>query len=61
MLPEAVVYQASWIDSTNARCFQIMEASDRESLKPWTDFWEDLVNFEIVPVQTSAEFWSGIH
>jgi hypothetical protein len=30
MLPEGVVYLASWIDSPNSRCFQIMEASDRE-------------------------------
>jgi hypothetical protein len=35
MLPEGVVYIASWIDSPNSRCFQIMEAPDQESLNPW--------------------------
>ncbi len=43
MLPEGVVYLASWIDSPNSRCFQIMEASDRESLDPWIAAWNDLV------------------
>ena len=37
MLPEAVIYHASWIDSRNARCFQIMEAPDRQSLTPWIE------------------------
>jgi Protein of unknown function (DUF3303) len=57
MLPENVVYLASWIDAQNARCFQIMEAPDRKSLEPWIAAWADLVDFEVVPVQTSAEFW----
>ena len=58
MLPEGVIYHASWIDADNARCFQIMEAPNRESLDPWISAWNDLVNFEVVPVQTSAEFWA---
>ena len=45
MLPESVVYQASWIDSPNARCFQIMEAPDRESLNPWIAAWNDFGRF----------------
>jgi Protein of unknown function (DUF3303) len=58
MLPDGVIYHASWIDSRNSRCFQIMEAPDRESLNPWIAAWNDLVDFEVVPVQTSAEFWA---
>jgi hypothetical protein len=58
MLPESVIYHASWIDAQSARCFQVMEAPDEESLKPWIDAWSDLVEFEVVPVQTSAEFWA---
>jgi hypothetical protein len=57
MLPEGVIYHASWIDAQNSRCFQNIEAPDRESLKPWIAAWNDLVEFEVVPVQTSAEFW----
>jgi hypothetical protein len=54
--PEGVIYLASWIDAPNSRCFQIMEAPDRESLNPWIATWKDVVEFEVVPVQRSAEF-----
>ena len=60
MLPDGVVYLSSWIDSPNSRCFQIMEASNRESLDPWIAAWNDLVDFEVVPVQTSADFWATV-
>jgi hypothetical protein len=59
MLPEGVLYHASWIDSGNARCFQVMEAPDRAALEPWIAAWVDLVDFEVVPVETSAEFWAS--
>jgi len=58
LLPEGVVYHASWIDPAAKRCFQIMEASGPELLKEWTGAWDDLIDFEIVPVLASAEFWS---
>jgi hypothetical protein len=57
MLPEGVRYHASWVEENGARCFQIMEAADRESLAPWVTCWDDLVDFEIVAVLTSSEFW----
>ena len=60
MLPEGVIYHASWIDSPNSRCFQIMEAPHRELLNQWIAAWDDLVDFEVVPVQTSAEFWTTV-
>ena len=60
MLSEGVIYHASWIDARNSQCFQIMEASDRESLNPWLAPWNDLVDFEVVPVHTSAEFWATV-
>ena len=59
MLPDDVSYHASWIDSAGARCFQIMEAPNVESLSPWIGRWNDLIDFEIVPVTTSGEFWSA--
>ena len=58
MLPEDVLYHASWVDHSGTRCFQIMEASTEERLNAWANRWSDLVEFEIIPVQTSAEFWS---
>ena len=60
MLPVGVSYHASWVDARNARCFQIMKAPDRESLKPWIAAWDDLVEFDVVPVQTSADFWATL-
>lgn len=58
MLPEGVVYHASWVEPSGARCFQIMEAASLAVLKQWTSCWDDLVEFEIVPVLTSADYWS---
>jgi Protein of unknown function (DUF3303) len=60
MLPENVAYRASWIESNGARCFQIMEAPDAAALRVWSERWEDLVDFEVVPVVTSEEFWSRV-
>jgi uncharacterized protein DUF3303 len=61
MLPDGVVYHVSWMDSTGARCFQVMEAPDRELLNLWTSRWDDLVDFEVIPVLTSSDFWSEIY
>lgn len=61
MLPDGVIYHASWIDSATARCFQVMEAPEQALLDLWVDHWDDLVDFEIVPVETSSDFWSKVH
>ncbi len=61
MLPEGVAYHASWIDSTGTRCFQVMETSDPGLLSTWVSRWDDLIEFEIVPVVTSSEFWASRH
>ena len=55
MAPEGVRYVASWVDMEFDRCFQVMEADDERLLHEWTAKWDDLVEFEIVPVRTSAE------
>jgi Protein of unknown function (DUF3303) len=58
MLPEGLVYHASWIDPQRARCYQLMEAPDLDKVRLWTQEWDDIVDFEIVPVETSQEFWA---
>ena len=58
MLPEGVAYHASWVDSAGTRCFQVMEASHSDLLNLWVRRWADLVDFEIVPVVTSSDFWA---
>lgn len=58
MLPEGVTYHASWVDSSGVRCFQVMEAPHPESLSTWVSRWDDLIDFEIVPILPSSDFWS---
>lgn len=55
MAPDGVRYVASWVDLNFERCFQVMEADDESLLRQWTANWDDLVDFEIVPVRTSEE------
>ena len=55
MAPEGLRYVASWVDIDYKRCFQVMETDNEALLAQWTSNWSDLVDFEIVPVRTSAE------
>ena len=55
MAPEGLGYISSWVDEKLERCFQLMEAPDRELLDLWIANWEDLVDFEIWPVVSSKE------
>ena len=55
MAPDDVKYVASWVDLKFERCFQVMESEDESRLRVWTQCWDDLTDFEIIPVQTSAE------
>jgi hypothetical protein len=55
MAPEGVRYVSSWVDLGFRRCFQVVEADSEVLLREWTANWEDLIDFEIVPVRTSAE------
>ena len=57
LLPEGVVYHVSWIDPERARCFQVMEAENVELMEKWIASWSDLIDFEIVPVLASQEYW----
>ncbi len=55
MAPEGVRYISSWVDLEFRRCFQVMEAGSEAMLKEWTDNWNDLVEFEIIPIRTSEQ------
>ena len=55
LAPEGLRYVASWVDLQFERCFQVMEADNEALVREWTAHWEDLVDFEIVPVRTSAD------
>ena len=52
MLPDGLYYLNSWVEAEGDRCFQLMETSRPELFREWTAAWEDLVTFEIVPLET---------
>jgi hypothetical protein len=60
MAPEGLRYVASWVAEDFRRCFQLMECEDPAFLAQWTAHWEDLVEFEVIPVVTSAVAMSVI-
>ena len=53
--PEGLVYLDSWIAEDLGRCFQLMETEERALLEAWMQRWSDLMDFEVVPVLSSAE------
>ncbi len=55
LAPEGLRYVTSWVTGDLRRCFQVMECEDPALLAQWTARWEDLVDFEVIPVITSAE------
>ena len=55
LAPEGVQYINSWVTPDLAHCYQVMECNDRALLDQWTAAWQDIVDFEVYPVITSAE------
>jgi hypothetical protein len=60
LAPDGLRYVTSWATSDLQRCYQVMECDDRRHLEAWMDQWKDLVDFEVVPIVTSAEAASTI-
>ncbi len=54
LAPEGLAYIASWVTDDRRRCYQVMECDDRALLDQWIAQWNDLVEFEVIPVMTSA-------
>jgi hypothetical protein len=61
MMPEGLNYVSSWIDHSLKTCWQVMETEDFVLLERWIDNWKDLMDFEIVPVHTSADVRELMH
>lgn len=55
MMPAGLDYLDSWVSADVKTCFQLMETDDFELFAAWTRHWQDLIDFEIVPVIPSAE------
>ena len=60
LAPSALRYVASWVTADLTACYQLMESDDGSSLEDWMKQWRDLVDFEVVPVLTSAEAFESV-
>ena len=54
MAPDGLQYVGSWVTADLAHCYQVMEG-ERAQLDEWISHWSDIVDFEVIPVVTSAE------
>jgi hypothetical protein len=55
LAPEGLRYVSSWVTQDLQRCYQIMECADPGLLEEWISRWQDLVQFDVIPVMTSQE------
>lgn len=55
LAPAGLRYCSSWVSGDLTTCYQLMETESRELIDEWISNWSDLVDFEVVPVITSAE------
>lgn len=55
MMPEGLKYVDSWVEVNFDRCFQLMECDDLRLFQQWIVQWQDLGQFEIIPVVPSTE------
>jgi len=62
LAPDGLEYVSSWVTLDYTRCFQVMECDDPALLDQWIAQWQDLVDFEIIPVvssKTAADFFAS--
>jgi hypothetical protein len=55
LAPAGLEYVGSWVTDDLTRCYQVMACDDRALLDEWIAAWDDLVDFEVHPVITSAD------
>jgi hypothetical protein len=53
MLPDGLEYIDSWLSRDGSRCFQLMKTEHAELFRIWIEKWNDLIDFEVVPVMPS--------
>ena len=49
-LPDGLKFVASYVSADLGRCFQLMETDDVTLFQRWIADWQDVVEFEVVPV-----------
>ena len=51
MLPSGLNYLNSWPNRERLVCYQLMETNTPELFDLWFTYWDDLVEFELVPIE----------
>jgi hypothetical protein len=52
-LPDGLRYIDSWVRADLRGCYQLMECDDPVLLQEWIASWDDLSEFEVIPVAPS--------
>lgn len=55
LLPAGVIYLDSWIKEDVSICYQVMRSDNAEKIHEWVGHWNDLADFEVIPVINSDE------
>ena len=53
LAPSELHYINSWLSEDMSTCYQVMECVNRKYLEQWMTAWQDLVDFEVIPVMES--------
>jgi hypothetical protein len=49
-LPDGLKFVSSYVTADLGRCFQLMETDDITLFQKWIADWQEVVEFEVVPV-----------
>lgn len=55
LAPDGLRYVSSWVTEDLGLCYQVMECDDRALVDEWISRWNDIVDFEVIPVISSAD------
>jgi hypothetical protein len=53
LLPTGLKYIDSWLSIDRTKCFQLMDTEKFDLFDKWISNWNDLTDFEIIPVENS--------
>jgi hypothetical protein len=55
LMPPGLTYIDSWINEDVSVCYQLMESESLAALHEWIANWNDLADFQIIPIISSDE------
>lgn len=50
LFPIGLHFLNSWVNKDKNICFQLMESNDPDLFSEWFERWNDLVDFELYPI-----------